>query len=46
MRLVGCLAIEVKIDDECGRAAVMAHHVGQEAIQHVRVKSNLYHELV
>ena len=46
VRLLGCLTIEVKIDDEGGQATVMAHQVGQKAVEDVRVKRYLYHRLV
>jgi hypothetical protein len=41
--LLGCVTIEVQVDDERGRAAVMAHEVGQEAVEQVGVKGYLYH---
>jgi hypothetical protein len=37
------LTIKEKVDDERSRAAVMAHQVGQEAIQHVGVKDDFDH---
>jgi hypothetical protein len=44
--LLGCVTIEVQVDDERGRAAVMAHEVGQEAVEQVGVKGYLYHDPV
>jgi hypothetical protein len=41
--LLRCLAIEVKVDEKCGQAAVMAHQVGQEAVEHVGIEGDLYH---
>ena len=46
VRLLRRLSIEIKINDERGQAAVMAHQVGQEAVEYVRVKRYLYHRLV
>lgn len=46
IRLLGRLTIEEKVDDERSRTAVMADQVGQEAIEQVRVKRQLYHRLV
>jgi hypothetical protein len=44
--LQGCLTIEVKVDDERRLAAVMAHQVGQEAVEQVGVEGYLYHSQV
>ena len=41
--LLRCVTIEVKIEDERGRTAIMAHQVRQEAVKQVRVKDDLYH---
>jgi hypothetical protein len=44
--LLGCPAIEIKVNDERAGAAVVAHEVGQEAVEQVRVQAYLYHRLL
>ena len=44
--LLGCLTIEVKVDDERALPPVMAYQVGQKAIEQVRVESYLCHRLL
>ena len=43
VRLLGGLTVKVKVDDERGQAPVMAHQVGQEAVEQVGVECYLYH---
>ena len=44
--LLGCLTIEVEIDNERGQAAVMAHQIRQKAIEQIRIQVYLYHTTV
>jgi hypothetical protein len=46
IRLLGCLAIKVEVDDKRGQAVVMAHQVGHESVEQVGVYSHLYHRSV
>lgn len=38
------VTIEVQVENERGRAAVMAHHVGHEVIEQIRIKRYLSHK--
>jgi hypothetical protein len=42
--LLGCLAVEVKVNHERGQPAVMPDQVGQKAVEQVRVKGYLDHK--
>jgi len=44
--MLGCLTIEVEVNDERGQAPVVAHEVGQKAVEQVGVKGYLYHSLL
>jgi len=44
VRPLRCLTIEVKVDYERTRPAVVAHQVRQEAIEYVCVKADFYHQ--
>ena len=46
VRLLGRLPIEVEVNDERGQAPVVAHEVGQQAVEQVGVKGYLYHSLL
>jgi hypothetical protein len=42
--VLGCVTIEVEVDEERGRASVVAHEVGQQAVEQVGVERYLYHQ--
>jgi hypothetical protein len=44
--MLGGAAIEVKVNHERSRAAVMADQVGQKAVEQVRVERYLCHALL
>ena len=40
--ILGGVAVEVEVNDERGRAAVVTHEVGQQAVEQVGVESHQY----
>lgn len=44
--VVRCLTIEVQVNDERHRPAVVADQVGQETIEHIGIECNVGHEVL
>ena len=46
VRLLGCVTIEVEINDERRQASIVPHEVGQQAVHQIGVQADLRHRLL